>query len=235
MKRPATVAINVQATLRSKLRKREDKATVTLYCREPSYLLETKVKHDIVVEMDADVRGFLSSSSKLPTEYAKALWNKVFRCSRVYEEYLLKRIFVEGWSESIRHSMCVYWGSRNIDTVYDSAQFATLPMELTVVQAIPMCPDITKRRKSDAEIMGTETRMLMISRRKRSGRWNRPARVLHPHHHHPQLCRYCINAPIAATSVTSILASELSDINRCCAIFSQPSIPQPVHIAMTHF
>lgn len=55
--------------------------------------------------MEADMMHFIQTSNKSPSEHADALWNKVPGCKKVYDEYVLKGIFIAGLPESIRHSM----------------------------------------------------------------------------------------------------------------------------------
>lgn len=53
---------------------------------------------------------FTQPLNKSHTKYAEALYNKVVRCDRVYDEYMLKGIFIEFLLESIYHSRRSYWG-----------------------------------------------------------------------------------------------------------------------------
>lgn len=68
---------------------------VLLYWEAVHSLLETYLTDGIIAETDEDMRSFRQLSIKSPTEYTEALWNKVLRGARVYDEYVLKRIFIE--------------------------------------------------------------------------------------------------------------------------------------------
>lgn len=87
-----------------KLHKDEMYCLVASYCEGVNYLLDTYAPDDIIAEAETDMTRFTQPSNKLLTEYAKALWNKELRCDTVYDEYVLNRIFIEGFSESIHHS-----------------------------------------------------------------------------------------------------------------------------------
>lgn len=58
-------------------------------------MLATCATDDIIVETDADLMQLTQPSNKVPTEYSGALWNKAFRRDTVYNEYVLKGIFIE--------------------------------------------------------------------------------------------------------------------------------------------
>lgn len=63
-------------------------------------------------------------------EYAEALWNEALGYNRVYHEYALKGIFIEGLPEFIRHSIRSYWGSQKNDKLHDLVSHVTLLTKL---------------------------------------------------------------------------------------------------------
>lgn len=141
MKKPAAAALNSRISLPSKSHRRHKEGTLTTYCEVVNYLLETYATDDVIAETDAEILRFTQPPTKSPTEYAEALWNKALRCDRVYDEYVLKGIFIEGLHESIRHSMRSYWGSRKNATVHDLARHAT---SLTNLQHGSRIPDVPR-------------------------------------------------------------------------------------------
>lgn len=51
-------------------------------------------------------------------QYIYALWTKTFRCPRVYDEYVLKKTFVEGLLFLIKHRMQLFCSNRNHVTLH---------------------------------------------------------------------------------------------------------------------
>lgn len=43
-----------------------------------------------------------------PTQYGKSLVAKLPRCREIYDEYVMKRVFIEEFHESFRHSVRAY-------------------------------------------------------------------------------------------------------------------------------
>lgn len=60
-----------------------------------NYILETYATGDVMAETDARILTFLQLSNMTSTEHTEALWSKVLRCDPVYEECVLKGIFIE--------------------------------------------------------------------------------------------------------------------------------------------
>lgn len=48
-------------------------------------------------------------SNKLHMEYTEAMWDKAIRWNWVFDEYVLKRIFIERLPDLIRHCMQSSW------------------------------------------------------------------------------------------------------------------------------
>lgn len=80
---------------------------------------------DVIPEMDADMMRITQASNKKPAEYAEALWNKVLRGDRDYDEYVLQDIFIEGLPESVYHGTRSYYGPKKSKTIQDLAHQAT--------------------------------------------------------------------------------------------------------------
>lgn len=77
-----------------------------------NYLLETYVTDDVIAEINNDIMPYAQPVNKTPIEYAGILWSKALQCDCVYDDYVLKGIFIVGPIGSIRHSMHACWGSR---------------------------------------------------------------------------------------------------------------------------
>lgn len=60
-----------------------------------NYLLKTYSIEDIIDDMDTKTLQFTQLSNLTPTGYAEDRWNQALHCNLVYDEYVLKRIFVE--------------------------------------------------------------------------------------------------------------------------------------------
>lgn len=74
-----------------------------------SYLLQTYVTNAVIAQTDATQTRITQLSTMLTILHAKGLKIKSLRCGEVYEQYVLKRIFIEGVHKSVRHSMTEYW------------------------------------------------------------------------------------------------------------------------------
>lgn len=81
--------------LKLKVHRHQKQNTVASYCEVVKYLLETYATDDITAETDDDMIQRTQPSNSSPEEYAEALWNKALKCHREYDEYVLKRIFME--------------------------------------------------------------------------------------------------------------------------------------------
>lgn len=105
---PTTAGLNACMVLQRKLQKRQKEGMDTSNCQAVNVFLETYFTDDGCAETDNDMMCFTQLLHKSPTEYAGALWNQVLWCYRVYEEYLLKGIFILGLLESIQNSIRSY-------------------------------------------------------------------------------------------------------------------------------
>lgn len=93
-------------------------------------LLEMYTMDDIIVDTDAKVRRCMYLSNIFSIKYAKSLWNQALRCERLYGEHVLIDISIEGLPESVRHSMCSLWLSKNKAKVHYLTQHVALQTKL---------------------------------------------------------------------------------------------------------
>lgn len=76
---------------------RQNEGTVTFSCKAAKYFLETYAKDDFIANTDAYMKHLMEPLNRSPTEYAKSLENKVLQWDRIYQEYVRKVNFIEGW------------------------------------------------------------------------------------------------------------------------------------------
>lgn len=84
------------------------------------------VSYDVISAMDAEVLDFTTPSYMPPMEYLEAIWNETLRCSCVYDEYVLKKVFIEGLHVLMRHGISSYRSSKKNATVLDLATTSCL-------------------------------------------------------------------------------------------------------------
>lgn len=135
-----------------------------IYFYEPLcfYFRDTYAMDDITAETDAHMMQLAQPSNKTTTEYAEKLWNETFRCSRKFDEYVLKRIFNERMSELNPQISCLYQSSKKKVTVHDPARPAT---SLTKLQHGSSKTDdlvTTTKRIYDVKIVDTKVGMLSM-------------------------------------------------------------------------
>lgn len=63
---------------------------------------------DIIAEADMHITNFMQPSSQEASGYVQALLTIVREYGADYDEYGLKRIFIEGLIQSIQESVCSY-------------------------------------------------------------------------------------------------------------------------------
>lgn len=69
---------------------------MTSYRESVKFILEMNVTNIVIAEADAHMMHFTQLLNRSSTEYTEAaLWNKLVQCNRVYDEYVLKGIFIE--------------------------------------------------------------------------------------------------------------------------------------------
>lgn len=96
--------------------------TLTTYCDVASFLLETYSTDIGIAEIDAEILRSTHPSNMTSTEYTEALWKKALPCHCVYDEYMLKGMFIEGLIWSIRRTMWSYWSSEKDASIHDLAR-----------------------------------------------------------------------------------------------------------------
>lgn len=105
MKRLAIAELNLFIWPRFKSCKHQKEGTVKSYCKSLHHLQETYETNNVIAQIGTDMMHFSQLSNKSTTEYAEAVKKKVLRCGMVYDEFVLKRIFIGGLSETVQHSM----------------------------------------------------------------------------------------------------------------------------------
>lgn len=64
-------------------------------------LLAEYASHEIIAEKTAKINSWKQQEGKTATKFLQKLWEKVLICGKVYEEYHMKGIFIEGFTESL--------------------------------------------------------------------------------------------------------------------------------------
>lgn len=64
---------------------------------------------EFIAESDSKIAPFVKLSNMFPLEFANELWLRTIRRTQVLDDYVLHGIFVEGLTQSIRHSNRSYW------------------------------------------------------------------------------------------------------------------------------
>lgn len=105
LKKSTEAALTARLLLKSKSSQYSFKEGVLkTYCKVVNHLLETYTTEEFISEKDR-IACFVKPSNMSPLKIANELWPKRRRCSHVYEECVLKGIFVEELPQSIRPSM----------------------------------------------------------------------------------------------------------------------------------
>lgn len=61
-----------------------------------NYWLEKYASEDFIAVTYANIIHFTLLVAKLPMQHAESLWNNTVRCTRVYDEFVVKDMFIEG-------------------------------------------------------------------------------------------------------------------------------------------
>lgn len=133
LKYPTAVTLNARNALK-KVAQASKKCTVSLCGKAVSYLLKT-CETNVIAEMHADIMHFTHLSSTSTAEYANAPWNKLLQCNRVYDDYVLKGIFIEGLFGTGCPSYHLYSGSKKVATEFYMARNATSLTILCITNA----------------------------------------------------------------------------------------------------
>lgn len=90
---------------------------LTSYVQVVNTLLQTSATADIIAEADTSIVRFTQLQYVSPLRYANALWMKILRCPQVYDDSVLKEMFVEGLPLWIGHSMSSFRSSNTHDAL----------------------------------------------------------------------------------------------------------------------
>lgn len=107
-------------------------------------------------------------SGMTPSQYAKDLLTKSFRCKNLYEGNALNEILIKGFDASIRHSMRKYKEGKKEASLHDIAFHATTLLELQGHDWRSNCA--SQFTKKAADKMRETVVLLQISRECRSKR-----------------------------------------------------------------
>lgn len=115
-------------------------------------LLQTYAANNFIAKTDAALRRYIPPSTVFPMKYAEALRNKSLKCSKVYDAYVLKGIFIDGPHESVHHGMPSYRSTHPGSTQFDLARYATSPVALQMetedhFERRPYCRQNLKHRR----------------------------------------------------------------------------------------
>lgn len=104
--------------------KRKMEGTVCCYSKAGNYSVKTYATDDDIADKDAISMRFTRQSNLMPREYAGARWNKAPRCSRVYDDRLLKGFFYILYWNPFK-TVCIHTEVLKNTTVHDLAQQTT--------------------------------------------------------------------------------------------------------------
>lgn len=87
--------LDFRIALLSNVHKRGKKRTLTSYHEIMNYLLGTYATDEVIAEMDTEVLLITQPSDTSLMEYEGARWKNLLSSDFVYDEYVVKRIFIE--------------------------------------------------------------------------------------------------------------------------------------------
>lgn len=96
------------------------------YPKVEKYLLQTYAIDNVIAETDASLTRYIQPLTMSPTQYAESFVASSLRCVEFYNEYFLKRIFIESLHEAVCRSMRSCWITHSASALYDLARHATL-------------------------------------------------------------------------------------------------------------
>lgn len=171
--------------------------TVTFCCKAVSYLLQTHASDDVVAEIDADMRRITAPSSKPRTEYSEAFCNKVLRCDRIDDEYVLKTFLLRNYCNT-SNTVWAYAGLQRRTVQYTTWRaMLRRYQDWNIVCAIVIHPHFMTRRITDVDIKDAEAKMTSSSNRALRRRTDRlkdfQLNINHHYDHRTMPCLYCIN------------------------------------------
>lgn len=90
-----------------------------------NYLTQIYEIDDVIPDSNVALAELTQPSTMSPMQCAKVLVTKAPRCGEVNYEYVLKVIFIEGFRESVCHSIRSYWSTNTGSTLYHLSRHAT--------------------------------------------------------------------------------------------------------------
>lgn len=88
-------------------------------------LFQTYATDDIIAETDTTLKRYTEPLTMLPTQYEETLVSKSLRCGEIYDQYILKAIFIKRLHKFVRHSMRSYWNAHPGSALKDLTRHAT--------------------------------------------------------------------------------------------------------------
>lgn len=95
------------------------------YQKAVNYFPQTWATAEPIAETNATLKQYIQPSTMSPPQYAEALVTKPPRCEKSWDKYIMKGVFIEGFHESVRHSINSYWSVHAGALYYDLARLAT--------------------------------------------------------------------------------------------------------------
>lgn len=84
---------------------------VYIYVQDINHLSETHSTEGTFSEGDTKIVRITQPTNKSPLQYANDLWMETWRCTQVYDKYVLKKTFAAVLPSSIRISMRSFWSN----------------------------------------------------------------------------------------------------------------------------
>lgn len=153
MKSPAAASLNACIALKLKFHRSQSEGTVTSSCAAIHKLLETYTTEGIIADTNINMMTITQVQNGSPTEHVEALWNKALQRDRVYDEYVLKRIFIEWVSESTSPSNITYWGLKRNAIVQDLVRHSNSIAKLQKALYNTCAFRLYDQRTTDAKIL----------------------------------------------------------------------------------
>lgn len=88
--------------------------------------LETYTTEDVITVSDMEIQIFKVPSKMTLNDYSEVLWMKELRWNQMCTKYIIKGIFLEVLSNSVRSCVRSYWRSNKSLTLKDLAWHSTL-------------------------------------------------------------------------------------------------------------
>lgn len=89
------------------------------------YLLLTYAIDDVIDETNAKLQRYVQPSTVLPKKYAESLLGSPFTGRELYDDYVLREIFIPELHEPVCRGMGSYWNAHPESTPHDQKRHAT--------------------------------------------------------------------------------------------------------------